>query len=185
VAEQNQRRVVGVEQAERGAQARVEGLKRQIAAEREGIEMLRKKYEASVVTPALAEKERIVLAAKAEAAKLRGKAQGEIDQLKETLRILSEKGPAGSRAYLLENFDRLIAPFAETLRYFPVERLSVITGAEGNHEPISAIHPNAIDQEKNTLLGGIMSEVLRRGREEAATASSAGSENTDDRRGDH
>ena len=46
---------------------------------------------------------------------------------------------------MIENFERLIAPFAETLGYFPVDRLSVITGAEGSHEPISAIHPNAIE----------------------------------------
>ena len=174
VAEENQRRVVGVEQAQRDAAARVEGLKREIAAEREGIEMLRKKYEASVITPALAEKDRIILGAKAQAARIRGKAQGEINQLKETLAILKSKGPEASKAYLLENFERIIGPFAETLSYFPVERLSVITGTEGRHEPISAIHPNAIDQEKNELLGDIMSEVLRRAGDAKGGTAAAG-----------
>ena len=61
---------------------------------------------------------------------------------------------------MLENFERLIAPFAQTLELFPVDRLSIITGAEGDHRPISAIHPNAIDMEKNKLLSGIMSEIL-------------------------
>ncbi|TFH06016.1 MAG: hypothetical protein E4H09_01030, partial [Spirochaetales bacterium] len=76
VAAENQQRVVGMEQAQRDAAARVEGLKRQIAAEKEGIEMLRNKYEASIVTPTLAEKERMILGAKADAAKIHGKAQG-------------------------------------------------------------------------------------------------------------
>ncbi len=169
VAEENQRRVVGMEQAQRNAIASVEGLKREIAAEREGIEMLRNKYEASVITPTLAEKDRMVLGAKAEAAKIHGKAQGEINQLRETLRIVGESGEDGSKAYLLENFERLIGPFAETLKFFPVDRLSVITGAEGEHRPISAIHPNAIAEEKNKLLGGVMSEVLRTAPKEEQT----------------
>jgi flotillin len=161
VAQQNQRRVVGVEKAQRDATAKVEGLKREIAAETEGIEMLRKKFEASVITPALAEKDRSILAAKADAARIRGKAQGEINQLRETLAILGSSGPSGSDAYLLENFERLIGPFAETLQFFPVEKLSVITGAEGQRRPISAIHPDAIALEKNNLLGDVMSDVLR------------------------
>jgi hypothetical protein len=42
---------------------------------------LNKKYEAEIITPALAEQVRLVLAAKAESATLLGKAQAEIDQL--------------------------------------------------------------------------------------------------------
>jgi len=169
VAEEHQRRVVGMEQAQRNATASVEGLKREISAEQEGIEMLRNKYEASVITPTLAEKDRMILGAKAEAAKIHGKAQGEINQLRNTLEIVGSSGDDGSNAYLLENFERLIAPFAETLQFFPVDRLSVITGAEGEHRPISAIHPNAIAAEKNNLLGGVMSEVLRTAPKEEQT----------------
>jgi hypothetical protein len=39
--------------------------------------------------------------------------------------------------------DRIMGPFAETLGYFPVDKLSIITGADKTGEPISAIHPNA------------------------------------------
>jgi len=162
VAQENQRKVVGMEQAQRDATARVAGLKREIAAETEGIEMLRQKFEASVITPALAQKERLTLDARARAAQIRGKAQGEIDQLKETFGIVGTSSD-GNRAYLLENLERLIAPFAETLGFFPVSKLSVITGAEGEHRPISAIHPNAIEMEKNDLIGGVMAEAIRQG----------------------
>jgi uncharacterized membrane protein YqiK len=97
VAEENQRRIVGVEQAERDAAAKVEGVKRQVAAEREGIEMLKRKYEAEIVTPAHAEKDQEILAAKAEAARMRGRAQGEIDQLRETLKIINTTDESGIR----------------------------------------------------------------------------------------
>jgi hypothetical protein len=95
---------------------------------------------------------------------------GSVMGLEKTLAIIGESGDDGNQGYLLENFERLIAPFAETLEFFPVERLSVITGAEGEHRPISAIHPNAIEMEKNNLLGGIMSEVLRRQAEAQAAS---------------
>ena len=161
VAEQVQRRVVGVEQAERDATARVAGLKQQVLAEQQGIAMLRTKFEAETITPALAEKERMVLQAKAKAARLRAKAQAEIDQLKETFAIVAKGGRSGSVAYILENFEGIIRPFAETLQFFPVDRLSVVTGAEGSRGPISAIHPNAVDMERNNLLGGVLSEALK------------------------
>jgi len=160
VAQETQRQAVGEEQAQRDAAAKVAGIKREILAQKEGIGMLRNKFEAEVVTPAQAEKERMVFSAQAEAARIRGKAQGEIDQLRQTLAILETSGAQGSQAYLLENFERLVAPFAETLQFFPVKHLSVITGAEGERNPISAIHPDAIAMEKNNLLGGIMSEAL-------------------------
>lgn len=161
VQTENQRRTIGVEQATRDADARVAGLKQQIAAEVQGIEMLQRKYEASIATPALAERDRMVLAARASAARMRAKAQAEIDQLKQTLDIIGKQTGVGQDAYLIENFERLIAPFAETLELFPVKRVSIITGAGGHHEPISAIHPNAVEQQKNVLIGGVMADALR------------------------
>jgi flotillin len=167
VKEENQRRVVGLEQAQRDAAAQVEGLKQEIEAERQGIEMLDKKYEASIVTPALAEKDRQILAARAQAARIRGKAQAEIDQLKNTMQIIAD---GGVDTYVLENFERLIGPFAETLSFFPTKHISVITGAEGDHQPISAIHPNAVAEERNKMLGGVLSEALNRATTGVATA---------------
>ncbi len=161
VQEENQRKTVGVEQEHRNAVARVAGLKAEIEAEKQLIEMLIKKFEADLITPAQAERERYILEAQAEVARIRAKAQAEIDQLRETLNII-KNNKAGEQTYIVENFERLIAPFAETLNFFPVDRLTVITGVEGQHGPISAIHPNAIDMEKNRLIGGAIAEVLQR-----------------------
>ncbi len=162
VAEENQRKAVGVEQAIRDSKAQVVGLQSQIEAEKERIEMLKKKYEAEVVTPAIAEKEKNILNAKARAAEFLGTAQGEIDQLKETIDILN-KGEKARQAYIIENFNRIIGPFAETMNLFPVDKVSVITGADNSSGPISAIHPNAVDAERNRLIaeamGGAVSQV--------------------------
>ncbi len=37
----------------------------------------------------------------------------------------------------------------------------MVTGAEGSRGPISAIHPNAVDLERNNLIGGVLAEVLK------------------------
>ena len=163
VAEENQRRTVGVQQATQDGKARVAGLKSEIEAEKQSIEMLSHKYEAEIETPARGQKEKAILDAKARAARFRAKAQAEIDQLKETLRIIGDGGKAGNRTYIIENFQRLIAPFSETLDYFPVGQISVITGAEGNREPISAIHPDAVAKERNDLIAGAMADALHHG----------------------
>ncbi|MBN2738643.1 MAG: hypothetical protein JXR70_16800 [Spirochaetales bacterium] len=160
LAQQEQRKSVGIEEAKRDAEAAVAGLKAQIEAEKELIEMLKAKCEAEIITPAIAGKERQILQAQAQASKLRGKAQAEIDQLKETLHILNRKDDIARQTYIIENFSKLIQPFAETLSLFPVDKLTVITGAEGKHEPISAIHPNAIDAEKNRLIQGAIADAL-------------------------
>lgn len=174
VQTENQRRTVGVEQAMRDADARVAGLMQQIEAEKQGIEMLTRKFDASITTPALAEKERMVLAAQAQAALMKGRAQAEIDQLKQTLEIVGAALDAGQDAYIIENFDRLIAPFAETLQYFPVKNVSIITGAGGKHEPISAIEPNAIEKGKNDLIAGVLGRAL-------ADRAAAGADDAPDR----
>jgi regulator of protease activity HflC (stomatin/prohibitin superfamily) len=160
VKEEEQKEKVGVEQVTRDAAARIAGLKAQIEAEKQRIEMLKKKYEAEIITPAQTEKERMIMHAQQDAAKIAGKAQGEIDELKETINIIKKQDKIGVKTYLIENFQQLITPFAETLGFFPVEKLSVITGAEGKHDPISAIHPNAIEDEKNKAIAAAISHVM-------------------------
>ena len=60
---------VGVEQAQRDAAAQVADLKQQVLSEKQGIEMLRTKFSKQRSTPAIAEQERMVLQARAEAAR--------------------------------------------------------------------------------------------------------------------
>ncbi|MAG13270.1 MAG: hypothetical protein CMN78_01605 [Spirochaetales bacterium] len=160
VQEENQRRVVGVKQAEENGRARVAGLKAEIEAQKQLSEMLEKKFEADIATPALAQKDKMISEAKAQASLFREKANAEIDQLEQTLEIIKAGGTAGNKTYIIENFARIIEPFAETLKFFPVQKLSVITGTEGRHEPISAIHPNAVEKGKNDLIAGALQEVL-------------------------
>lgn len=102
----------------------------------------------------------MILQAKQKMAAVIGKAEGEIEELQETINILRENPEMGNQIYLIENFNTLIRPFAETLNFFPSDKISVITGVDGKHEPISAIHPNAIDEMKNNLIGGVMGDIF-------------------------
>ncbi|MFP4364965.1 MAG: SPFH domain-containing protein [Spirochaetia bacterium] len=160
VKEETQKQLVGVKNAEEHAESQVSGLKRSIAAEKEKINMLIKKYEAEIITPAAAERDREILRARAQAAKIKAKAQAEIDEMKKTLEIIKSGGKEGQETYLIENFQRIIKPYAETMAFFPVNNISVISGAEGRHEPISAVHPHAVDAEKNSYIGTIMQQAL-------------------------
>lgn len=160
VKEEEQRMKIGIEEATRNANAKVAGLRAEIEAEKQRLEMLKRKYTAEIVTPAETEKERIILNAKQLASQIIGKAQGEIDELKETIEILKAGGESGVNTYLIENFESIMQPFAETLNYFPVNKLSVISGANGHYEPISAIHPNAIASEKNKAIAAALSQIL-------------------------
>lgn len=152
VATERQRAAIGVQKATRDAEAQVAGIRAQIEAEQQRIEMLRAKYAAEVLTPAEAEKERMILDARAQAAALRGRAQAEIDQLKRTIEILQHGGNAALQAYLIENFEKFMRPFAQTLTLFPVKHAMVLTGADGYHVPLSGIHPHPIAEEKARLL---------------------------------
>ncbi|MGA2640872.1 MAG: SPFH domain-containing protein, partial [Spirochaetia bacterium] len=156
VAAENQKKAVGIEQARQSSLAQVAGLKAKIEAERQRIEMLRKKFEAEVITPAIAAKEKKVLQAQAESATLLGRSQAEIEQIRKTMEIVQQNSTQGAQAYIIDNFEKLIGPFAETLELFPVGWLSIITGAEGRHEPISAVNPHAIEVEKNRLIEGAL-----------------------------
>jgi hypothetical protein len=164
VKEELQKEKVGVEQVTRDAAAKIAGLEGAIEAEKQRIEMLKKKYEAEIITPAETEKQRMIMDADQQASKFVGKAQGEIDELKQTISILKKEEETGVKTYLIENFEQLINPFAETLGFFPVDKLSVITGAEGKHDPISAIHPNAIEDEKNKAIAGAISSIMGNGK---------------------
>jgi hypothetical protein len=152
VAEEKQRSAIGVQQATRDAEASVAGIRAAIAAEEQRIEMLRARTVAEILTPAEAEKDRMVLAARAEAAELRGRAQAEIDQLKRTIDIVQLGGKAALDAYLIENFERFVQPFAKTMSLFPVKHATVISGAGGAHAPISGIHPHPVEEQKARLV---------------------------------
>ncbi|QEN07926.1 hypothetical protein EXM22_07955 [Oceanispirochaeta crateris] len=153
--EQEQHGVVGMEGALKSVDAEVIGLKSKIASVKEKIIMLRTKLQADVITPAIAQKEKMILDAKIIAAEIRGEEEALIDQLKETIRILKTQGEQGAVTYLIDNFKELIVLFAETLTLFDVVKVSVITGMEGSHQPISAIHPHAADTMKNDLLDSL------------------------------
>ena len=174
VAEEHQRKTVGVQQAQQDGKARIAGLKAEIEAQKQFVEMLAQKFEAEVVTPARGERDKAILDAKARTARFREKAQAEIDQLRETLKIIADGGKAGNRTYIIENFRRLIGPFAKTLDFFPVRNVSVITGTGGKHEPISAIHPNAIAKETNDLVSEALSAALKTSPAVAAALSQDG-----------
>ncbi len=88
-----QKSAVGTEQEMRNATASVGGIQAEIEAEKRKIEMLGSRFKAEIVTPASARREKSILDAKAEAARMLGSAQAEMDQLEVTMGILSEAGP--------------------------------------------------------------------------------------------
>lgn len=148
VAQEKQRAAVELQKAVRDAEARVAGIKADVEAERERIEMVRARYHAEMFVPAEAEQRRLILSAQAEVASLTGQAQAELDQLRETVEILHKGGRPALQAYLVEHFDRFVKPFAETMQLFPAAQTSVITGAAGRHDPISGVHPHPLETEK-------------------------------------
>ncbi|MEO2002735.1 MAG: hypothetical protein ABGY41_01385, partial [Candidatus Poribacteria bacterium] len=152
VAEERQRSAIGVQKATSDAEANVAGVNAQIVAEEQRVEMLRAQFEAEILTPAEAEKERMILTAQAEAAELKGRAQAEIDQLNRTISIVQKGGKAALDAYMIENFERFVRPFAETMSLFPVKHATVISGASGSHAPISGIHPHPVEEQKARLV---------------------------------
>jgi regulator of protease activity HflC (stomatin/prohibitin superfamily) len=156
VKQEVQRQTVGVEEASRDGAARVAGIRAEIEAEKQKIEMLQSRFKAEIVTPASAQAERMILDAKAEAVRMTSKAQAELDQLAITLETLSKSGPDARKAWLIDNFDRLFAPFAETLASLPAERITVLTGSTMGDEPLSAIHPNAAAMARNELIAGAL-----------------------------
>ena len=159
VAQQGQRSAIGVQRAERDAVAQVAGIKAQIRAEEQRIEMLREKYRVEILIPAEAERERLATQAKAQAAEIRGRAQAELDQLSRTIDIIRSGGRSAFSAYLIEHFDKFIEPFAQTLALFPARHVTVVSGTGAAHAPISMVHPHPVEQEKARLTSQVLSAV--------------------------
>jgi hypothetical protein len=158
LAEEAQRQHVGVEQEAAGARARVSGVTAELEAERQNIELQRNRYRAEILTPALAAREKAVLDAKAEVSSWFEVAKTEMEQLEVTLKTMQDSeaqnaaGGGGRRAWLIDNFEALFNPFAETLTHYPAGHISVVTGAGKNGGPISAIHPDAVAAARNRLV---------------------------------
>ena len=148
-AEENQRGAVNAQEETRNAESEVAGIHAQIEAEKQQIEMVRARCQADTIVPAAATKEKMIQEAEGEAATIRGQAQAELTQLKRTVEILRSVGDSGLTTYIIEKFEDLIEPFAQTMDLFPVDQITVIAGDLHQDGPISAIHPNAIDAEKN------------------------------------
>lgn len=161
LAQEAQRQKVGVEQEAAGARARVSGIKAELEAEKKHIDMLANRYRAEIVTPAVAQKEKAVLGAKAEVSLWREVARAEVEQLAVTLKTMKEAGAEARRAWLLDNFERVFEPFAATLARYPADHVSVVTGAGGDREPISAIHPNAVSAARNDIVAAALEGMTR------------------------
>lgn len=156
LAEQDQRRKVGVEQASADARARAAGIRSELDAEKQKIEMLRNQYQAEIVTPARAVAEKAVLDAKAEAAGFTASARAELDQLTVSLETMKKAGPEARRAWVIDNFERIFTPFAQMLSSYPVQHISVLSGMGSDREPISAIHPNAVSSARNEVVAAAL-----------------------------
>jgi len=160
LAKEGQRQQVGVEQVSADAKARVAGVTAELEAEKQKIELLRNRYKAEIITPAEALKEKSVLDAKAEVASWFEVARTETEQLDVTLKTIKESGN-GKAAWLINNFDSIFKPFTETLAHYPVDHVSIISGAASNGEPISAIHPNAVAKVKNEIVEDAMRKLTK------------------------
>lgn len=161
IAQERQRAAIGVQMAQKSAEAKVAGIKAQIEAEKMRIEMLKFKYKAEMIIPAETEAQKMQFNAQKQAAEIRGRVQAELDQLKKTVEILEKGGPQAIQAYIIENFDKFIKPFTQTLNLFPVKASTVITGITGTglQQPISAIDPHPIEQQKAQLLQQVFSNL--------------------------
>ncbi len=161
IAQEKQRGAVGVQEAARNAESEVAGVKAQIEAEKQRIEMIRAQLQAQKIVPAQAARQKRIEEARAEAAAIRGQAQAELDMLAQTIAILQEGGSQGLTAYTIEKFAPLVEAFAQTMNLFPVQHISVIAGRRAPEGPISAIHPNAVDAKLNEWLAQILGRVAQ------------------------
>ncbi|MDX9898595.1 MAG: SPFH domain-containing protein [Spirochaetia bacterium] len=161
MAEEAQRQKVGVEQESANARARVSGIKAELEAEKQNIDMLRNKYKAEIATPAVAEKERAILEAQTEVSGWLEIARAEMEQLTVTLKTMRIAGSEARRAWVLDNFEKLFEPFAKTLASYPSNHVSVVTGTGGEHQSISAIHPNAVALARNDIMAAALEGMTR------------------------
>ncbi|MDR2767979.1 MAG: hypothetical protein LBB82_06595 [Treponema sp.] len=168
LAEEIQRQKVGVEQEAANARACVSGVTAQLEAEKQNIELIRNRYRAEILTPALAARDKAVLNAKAEVSSWFEVARAEMEQLEVTLKTMKAasgksfpEGSAARRAWLIDNFEALFEPFAETLTHYPAGHVSIVTGAGAGREPISAIHPDAVAAARNDLVAGALAKISK------------------------
>jgi hypothetical protein len=54
-------------------------------------------------------------------------------------------------------------PFSQTLELFPVEHITVLTGASESHQPLSGIHPHPIEEEKARQLNQVFGAIATGG----------------------
>ncbi len=156
IAQEKQRGVLGVQEATRNAESEVAGVKAQIEAEKQRIEMVRAQLQANTIVPAQGARQKMVEDARAEAAGIRGQTQAELDQLARTIAIMQEGGSQGVTTYVIEKFGGLVEAFARTMQLFPVQHITVISGRREQEGPISAIHPSALDANLNQRIAQIL-----------------------------
>lgn len=156
VSRENQRGVVGSQEASRNAESEVAGVQAQVEAEKQRIEMVRAQLQANMIVPAQATREKMIENAQAQVAGIRGQGQAELNQLRRTIEILQEGGEQGVTAYIIEKFGGIVDDFAKTMDLFPVDEVTVISGRPQAAGPISAIHPSAIDSDINQRLSEML-----------------------------
>ncbi len=156
IAEEFERRAIGQQEATRNAESQVVGIKAEIEAEKQRIEMVRAQLQANMIIPAKATQTKMIENALAEVAAIRGQAQAELDQLERTISILKEGGEQGVTAYVIEKFGELVGSFAGTMDLFPVDEVTVISGRPKAEGPISAVHPSAVDADINRRLAEVL-----------------------------
>ncbi len=159
LAQERQRGAIGVQQATRNAESEVAGVRAQIEAEKQRIEMVKAQLQANTLVPTEAARQKTVENALAEAAGIRGQAQAELTQMARTIAILQSGGDQGITAYMIEKFGDMIEPFAQTMSLFPVAHVTVIAGGRQHEGPISAVHPSALDANLNERIGKLLGAV--------------------------
>jgi flotillin len=155
-AQERQRGAIGMQEATRNAESEVAGVLAAIAAEKQRIEMVRAQYQAHTIIPAQAAQQKKVQEARGQAAKIRGSAQAELEQMARTVAILQQGGKEGVTAYMIDKFGPLVESFAQTMPLFPVNEITVIAGEHEKDGPISAIHPSAIDTALNERIASVL-----------------------------
>ncbi len=156
IAQENQRRAVGVREATSNAESQVAGLRAQVEAEKQRIEMVRAQLAANTTVPAEAQRDKTLENAHAEAANIRGEAQARLEQLCRTIEIMEAGGNQGVTAYVIEKFGDLVGAFAGTMDLVPVDHVTVIAGRREPDGPISAIHPSAVDANLNQRIAQVL-----------------------------
>ncbi|MFW6363617.1 MAG: SPFH domain-containing protein [Spirochaeta sp.] len=178
LAELQQKKTVGVEQESANARARVSGIRGELKAEVENIAMLKNRYRAEIITPALGRSEQLVLEAAAEMSEWKAVADAENSELKVTLETLQGAGSEARRAWVIDNLDAVFTPFARTLSGYPADHISVLTGAGGDRQPISAIHPHAVTAARNDMLAAALTGIGTKQQKATGAAGTTGSAGT-------